>query len=165
MRPSPKLRVFLDSNVILSGLHSSAGAPGIILERFIEGELMVVISQQVLEEVVRTINEKLPGALPTLKRLLVSIIPEIVKDPSPQEVTPWAEIIHPDDAGILTAAVAAQPDYLITGDKHFFENPSIAGKSGLHIVTPAQFLECLKSTELPNRSVPARGGEKGASLD
>lgn len=148
MRPKPKLRVFLDSNVIFSGLYSSDGAPGIILQRFIEGELMVVISQQVLEEVVRTIKKKLPGALPALRRLLVSITPEIGKDPSLEEVTHWAEVIYPDDAGVLAAAVAAQPDYLITGDKHFFENPSIAGKSGLHIVTPAQFLECLKGTEL-----------------
>ena len=150
MRPRPRPRVFLDSNVIFSGLYSSEGAPGMIMERFIEGELRVVISQQVLEEVVRTIKEKLPEALATLQRLLVSIPPEITKDPAPEEVARWAKVIHPEDAGILAAAVAAQPNYLITGDRHFFDNPSISDKSGLRIVTPAQFLNCLaEGTDSP----------------
>ena len=148
MQQKPRLRVFLDSNVIFSGMYSSDGAPGIILEHFVEGRLRVVVSQQVLEEVVRTIKEKLPEALPALMRLLVSTPPEITENPIPEEAAHWAEVIHIEDAGILAAAVAAQPNYLITGDKHFFENPVIVEKSGLHIVTPAQFLDCLeKDTE------------------
>ncbi len=141
MPPNPKPRVFLDSNVIFSGMYSSAGAPGVILERFIEGKLSVVISQQVLDEVVRTIKEKLPEALPALRRLLMSAPPEITKDPAPEEVTRWAETVHIEDARILAAAIAAQPDYMVTGDRHFLEDPGIAQKSGLHILTPAQLLQ------------------------
>lgn len=111
------------------------------MECFVEGRLKVVISQQVLEEVVRTVKEKLPEALPALRRLLMSAPPEVRKNPPLEEVIRWAEVIGAEDAAILAAAVAAQPDYLITGDKHFFDNPSISEKSGLHIVTPAQFLE------------------------
>ena len=141
MQPKPRPRVFLDSNVIFSGLYSSSGAPGAILEHFVEGRLRVVISQQVLEEVVRTVKEKLPEALPTLRRLLMSAPPEVRKNPSFEEAARWAEVIGAHDAAILAAAVAAQPDCLITGDKHFFDNPIISEKSGLHIVSPAQFLE------------------------
>jgi len=146
MQPRPRLRVFLDSNVIFSGLYSAEGAPGIILQHFMEGRLTIVISQQVLDEAVRTIREKLPEGLPALRRLLMSLPPEIREGPAPEETARWAKVIHPDDAGILAAAVAAQPDYLITGDTHFFENPNIAGESGLHIVTPAQFLARLKES-------------------
>ncbi len=89
----------------------------------------------------RTINEKLPAALPALRKLLINTPPEIVKDPTPKETTYWTKVIDAEDAPILAAAVAAQPDYLITGDKHFFDNPGISEKSGLHIVTPADFLE------------------------
>lgn len=141
MWPNPKPRVFLDSNVIFSGMYSSAGAPGVILERFIQGKLSVVISQQVLEEVVRTIKGKLPEALPALRRLLMSAPPEIAKDPATEEVARWAEMLHIEDASILAAAIAAQPDYLVTGDRHFLEDPGIAHQSGLHIVTPAQLLQ------------------------
>ena len=145
MLPKPRLRAFLDSNVILSELYSSKGAPGIILERFIAGRLRVVISQQVLEETVRTVKKKLPEALPALKRLLVSTPPEVREDPVLAEVARWSKVIHAEDAAILAAAVAAEPDYLVTGDRHFFENPGIAETSGLHIVTPAEFLKLLEN--------------------
>ena len=139
--PEPKPRVFLDSNVIFSGLYSSRGAPGIILERFIEGKLMVVVSQQVLDEVIRTIKEKLHEALPALRKLLLNTPPEIRKDPTPEEITRWSGLLDAGDAAILAAAVAAQPDYFVTGDRHFTENPVIAEKADLRIVTPAQFIE------------------------
>lgn len=145
MRPRHRPRVFLDSNVVFSALYSSQGAPASIWERFIDGKLIVVISQQVLEEVVRTIKEKLPEALPLLSQLLVSVPPEIVAGPAPGEVARWAEVMHSSDASILAAAVAAQPDYLVTGDRHFLDNPAIAEKSGLCILTPVQLLEYLEA--------------------
>ena len=46
------------------------------------------------------------------------------------------------DATILAAAIAAQPDYFVTGDKRFLA-PAIAERSGLRIVTPAQAVERL----------------------
>jgi putative PIN family toxin of toxin-antitoxin system len=131
----------LDSNVIFSGLYSSRAAPAAILERFIEGRLMVVISQQVMDEVIRTIKKKLPEALPALSKLLVNAPPEIRKDPIPEEVKRWSGLLDIGDAAILGAAIAAQPDYFVTGDRHFIENPEIAEKAGLQIVTPAQFIE------------------------
>ena len=114
------------------------------MKYFIEGRMTVVISQQVLDEVVRTIKAKLPEALPSLRKLLVNSPLEIRKDPTPEEVARWAEVINPDDAGILAAATDAEPDYLITGDSHFFKSPVIGRKSGLQIVTPGQFLERLE---------------------
>ena len=141
MGPKPSPRVFLDSNVFFSGLYSSEGPPGMILSRFIEGRLRVVISRQVLDEVVETIRDRLPDDLPFLRKLLMSAPPEIVEDPTPEGVARWAKVIQAGDAAILAAAVAAQPDYLITGDKHFLANGGVAEKSGLEIVTPAQFLE------------------------
>jgi len=137
----PKPRVFLDSNVVFSGLYSSEGAPGVILEHFVKGNLSVVVSQQVLEEVIRTIKEKLPDALPALRRLLLNTPPEVVVDPKRPDIERWAKYLHLGDAAILAVAVAAQPDYFITGDRHFLDNQEIAENAGLKIVTPAQFLE------------------------
>ena len=141
MQKKPELRVFLDTNVIFSGLYSSHGPAGSILERFINGEFIVVISQQVLEEVIRTIKEKLPTALPALRTLLESVDLEIVSDPDSAEIARWKQIIHDDDAPMIAAAEAARPDYLVTGDKHFLDNTSLIRKSELLIVSPARFLE------------------------
>ena len=144
MPPKSKPLIFMDSNVLFSGLYSSRGPAGIILEHFVNGKLKVVISQQVLEEVVRTIKEKLPEALPSFMKLLLNAPPVIVKDASPKEIASWSKIINEEDAGILASATAVKPDYLVTGDKHYFARKAIAEKSGLRIITPSQLLKELE---------------------
>ena len=69
--------------------------------------------------------------------------PKIVKNPTSKEISKWENVINKQYASILAAA-AGNPDYLITGDKHFFENPDIAKKSGLNIVMPVKFLKYFK---------------------
>jgi len=56
-----------------------------MLEHFIEGRLRMVVSQQVLDEVIRATKAKLPEALPALRNLLVNAPPEVWKDPAPGE--------------------------------------------------------------------------------
>lgn len=83
----------------------------------------------------RTVRAKLPDALPALKRLA---------DPGHEEIERWTKILPLGDAAILAAAIGAQPDYFITGDKHFTGSPGIGEEAGLRIVTPAHFLELLE---------------------
>jgi uncharacterized protein len=144
MASKRKPRVFLDSNVIFSGLYSPRGSPAIILEHFVAGDIGVVVSQQVLEEVVRTIKEKLPEALPILKKLLVSTPPEVTADPPLEAIKRRKWKLSIADAAVLEAAITARPDYFITGDNHFLADPHLAEGTDLHIVTPAGFLKILK---------------------
>lgn len=137
--PESKPRVFLDTNVIFSGLYSPNGAPGAILERFIEGKIDVVISQRVLEELVRTIRGKLPQALPALRALLTTITPEVQNDPPTEQVEKLTTKLEFADAAILAAAINAKVDYFIAGDSHFLANPDVAGECGLKIISPAEF--------------------------
>jgi putative PIN family toxin of toxin-antitoxin system len=141
MQKKLELRVFLDSNVIFSGLYSSSGPAGQILDQMIEGRISVVISQQVVEETIRNIKIKIPAAIPTLKTLLENIRLEIIKDPAPGEIKKWSRAINFEDAPIFAAAVNAKPDYFITGDQHFYKNKELSTLSGLAIITPRQFLE------------------------
>ncbi len=149
MARSHKVRVFLDTNVIFSGLYSSKGAPAAILERFIEGRISVVISQQVLEEVVRTIKEKLPQGLPALRRLMTGVPLEIQTDPSSEQIEKLTGKLQFADAAILAAAINARVGYLITGDSHFLGNPDIARECGLKIISPAEFVRL--SEQLPGK--------------
>jgi predicted nucleic acid-binding protein len=140
MPQKSETRIFLDSNAIFAAFCLPDEPASVILDRFLNGELTIVVSQQILEEVIQTVKEKLPDALPIFETFFVSFPPEIVKNPSPAGIAEWAQYISLQNALILAAAVAAHPDYLITTDQHFFENPEIVEKSGLRIVTPAQFL-------------------------
>jgi len=135
-----KTRVFLDSNVIFSGLYSGNGPPGAILERAVEGDFTLVLSRQVLDEVVRTFAAKLPAALPALNTLLLSMPLEVCEDPVPSAVKAWTKITGADDAPIAAAASAAEVDFLISGDSHFLEAAAAAAKKGLRIVSPSDFM-------------------------
>lgn len=137
------MRVFLDSNIIFSGLYSPLGAPGVILKRFVDGEFKVVISEQVLEELTRNVLRAIPWMLPKLKDLLMGFPPEIVSDPEPGEIAGWTEMVHPEDAAILAASMTAKPDYFVTGDRHFLMNRETIAKSELNVVAPAEFLAIL----------------------
>lgn len=100
----------------------------------------MVISRQVLEELVRTFRTKLPDKLEALQRFLTGLLPEVQQDPPHEHVERWQALIGQTDAPILAAAVQAQPDYLVTGDKRFMA-PQVAQESGLRILSPRQLLE------------------------
>jgi putative PIN family toxin of toxin-antitoxin system len=140
-----RLKIFLDSNVFISGLYSEKGCPGLILDNFIMGKINISISQKVLNEIIAVILKKIPELQTTLQEFLLSYPPEIIKDPDTKNIEKWSGIINLDDAMILESAISCQPDYFITGDKHFFENPLIEKRSGLKIIKPADFLNILKS--------------------
>lgn len=137
-----KLRVFLDTNVIFSAVYSSKGAPNAILEAYVEGKIEIVISRQVLEETILNIQRKKPDLLPNLYFFLQQAPFEIQPDPSVENVARWAKVINPPDAPILAAAIAAGPDFLVTGNTQHF-TPEVAKKAKLRILTPAQFIQVL----------------------
>jgi putative PIN family toxin of toxin-antitoxin system len=143
MAPASKPRVFLDANIIFSGLYSPRGAPGVILEHYVNSRITAVISQQVLEEVIRTIRKKNPAALSLLKTLLTNVPPEIVADPPVEALKQWTPMLDIGDAAVLAAAVLSEPDYFITGDNDFLRNRVLIKKAGLRILTPAELLKQL----------------------
>jgi putative PIN family toxin of toxin-antitoxin system len=133
-------RVFLDTNVLFSALYSSVGAPNAILEAYLRGQIEVVVSRQVLEELVRTVHQKRPQLVTRLYFFLQQAPFEVQPDPAPDEVTRWEQVIHSADAPILAAAIAARPDFLITGNRRHFTS-EVATLSGLRIVSPSEFME------------------------
>jgi uncharacterized protein len=143
MADRTNLRLFLDSNVIISGLFSPQGPPGKILSLNSNGIISIVVCQFVIEEVVNTIREKKPDVLSELQSLLTSAPPEIIKNPPVQEIRRWTKYLHFEDAVILAAAIRAEPDYFVTGDNHFYSDASLTEKSGLRIVTPNQMVKLL----------------------
>ena len=135
-------RVFLDTNVLFSALHSSVGAPNAILEAYLRGQIEVVVSRQVLEELIRTIHQKRPQLITRLYFFLQEAPFEVQPDPTSDEVARWEQVIHPPDAPILAAAIAARPDFLITGNRRHFTS-EVAALAGLAIVSPTEFVEIL----------------------
>lgn len=138
--PRPLLdRPFLDTNVIFSGLYSSRGAPAEILRRHADGQLTMVVSDQVLQELTATIQNKAPHLAPLLQSFLAQVPPEIAADPSPA-IVQWAgALIDADDAPILAAAMECQADCLVTGNTRHFTD-AVAQAAGILILAPAAYL-------------------------
>lgn len=136
-------RVFVDSNVLIAGAGSQQEASRAVLMMAEIGLFKLLVSRWVLEECERNLRKKLPQALPIFAELLVSIEPEILPDPTPQEIARWEPIIEAKDAPILTAAVKAKVDRLLTLNTKDF-TPEVAQKSGLTIQTPGDFVQELR---------------------
>jgi predicted nucleic acid-binding protein len=136
-RPRP----FVDTNVLFSGLYGP-GSPALILAWHARGELTIVVSRQVLDELVRTIRRKRPAILSPLRTFLANAPPEVTADPGPDEVRAAEQCINARDAPILAAAVKSGADCLVSGNTRHF-TPEAGRRAGITIMTPAEYLASL----------------------
>lgn len=130
------LRVVLDTNVLVSGLAYPASVPGRIVGVWQLGGLGVVLSKYILDEMVRVLprlscNKRSPAEIRDLANRFL-LLAEIV-EPS---VELDEALRDKADGPVLGTLLAAQADYLITGDKDLL---ALAGK--YPIVTRAAFWE------------------------
>jgi len=133
-------RIFADANVLIAGAGSRSGASQAVLMLAEVGLFKIVVCRQVLDEVERNLRRKLPGAMGIFAELMAELNPEVVDDPEPASWHPWHHYIEAKDAPILAAAVSASVDRLLTLNTRDFTQ-EVAKASGLHIQTPAEFIE------------------------
>jgi putative PIN family toxin of toxin-antitoxin system len=131
-----KIRVVLDNNVLVSAI-GWEGLPGKIFESCVKGDLALILSINLLDELKNVIYRGKLAFIPDDKKeMFLSLLTEI------SEITmPRAKLnVILDDASdnrILECAVAGKAGYIISGDKHLL---SLKTFSGIKIVTPANFL-------------------------
>ncbi|MHB1856917.1 MAG: putative toxin-antitoxin system toxin component, PIN family [Acidobacteriaceae bacterium] len=131
-----RMRVVLDTNVLVSGLAYPGSVPGRILGVWRQGGLDVVLSRYIMDDMIRV--------LPRLSRILLNsaeirdladnfmFLANIVEPAAESDAT----LRDRADWPVLGTLRTAQADYLITGDKDLL---SLAER--YPIVTPATFWE------------------------
>lgn len=144
MAAADRPRVFLDTNVLVSALYSAGGPPGAILRLHVDERITIVVSQLVVDELIRAIHRKLPDALPHLREFLLNTPPEVVPDPTAEEIQTFARSVNRSDAPVLTAAVNAGADYLVSGDVAFLREARRL-ETGVALLTPRELLSRLQS--------------------
>ena len=135
------MRVVLDTNIIISGLLSEKGQPGLLLRRWLEGKYELATSKAQLDELVRGLNYKkfrtrissvqatdFLGHIDTLA-IIVGPIPIIDLSPDP------------DDNAILATAIKANVDLIVSGDKS--DLLSLKEVDDIPILTARQAMERL----------------------
>jgi predicted nucleic acid-binding protein len=143
MVPRRKCKVFLDSNVLLSGLFSDKGAPRIILDLLTLNLpiLAGATGRYNLMEVERNLKKRMPSAMPLYHEYLPKLGLEVVALPSQETIKIMAGIIAEKDIPVLASAIACRAEYLITGDKKDFDRLKKDKRYDLRIVSPSEFIE------------------------
>jgi len=136
-----KNKVFLDSNVILSGLFSDKGPPRLLLDILCLGLPMItgVTGRYNLIEIERNIKKRLPAALPLYQAYLTKLKMEIVPLPSQEDIRRFAGTTSLKDIPVIASAFVADADFLVTGDKEILF--AVQGKHcfPFKIISPADF--------------------------
>ncbi len=147
MHPRKRIRLFLDSNVITSGIVSRWGLDKAVLSLCSARLAQLVLAEAVREEVEENLLMQATGR-PVLdgEQLIADYTgfvklsrPEIVVYPEASSVRISRHLIrHEADVPVLLSAMATKPDWLITNNtKHFTQ--VVAYRTGLRIATPAEF--------------------------
>jgi len=136
-----KVRVVLDTNIIISAFISPLGAPAEIFELFLEGNIINYTSEEIIKEVVIVIHR--PEFIGCIEhhdkqfmldnfRTLSLIIKPNSKDKVIKE--------DPKNDKFINCALDANAT-IISGDKHLL---SLGKYEGITILSPREFLERLK---------------------
>ena len=140
-KPTQKIKVFIDTNVLIAGVNSVTGASATILDLCEARVLQMVVSRQVLIEADRNFAAKFPQLVGRFRQFMHNLAPLMVEDPTPESMEKAATIIDRKDAPMLAAAENANVDFLITLDKRHFLNPKTRQKVMLKVVSPIEFLQ------------------------
>ena len=117
----PKPRIFIDADVLFAGAASpNEHSASLVILRMAEITLIeAVASQQVITEVERNLEEKIPAAMPAF-RMLVSRCLHVVADPTVTEIEALSKAADAKDLPILAAAVKENCIFLATYNiRHF----------------------------------------------
>lgn len=129
------LSVTADSNIYISALNFG-GPPDRVLELARAGRIRLAISEAIRDEVAGVLRRKF-GWREEAIQAAASRLADFTELVYPTQ--PIHEVAEdPSDNRILECAVAANSDYLLTGDNHLLR---LARFGTIRIVRPAEFLQ------------------------
>ena len=130
------VKVLFDTNILFAAILKPEGIPRKSIVKAIDFYEAYACRQNV-KELNRIFATKIPKHLDRLKNFTDSILPQMKIIPVPEEeIELEKKIRDEDDRLILRAAVNAEIDIIISGDKDFLES----GIRDPAILTPGQFV-------------------------
>lgn len=133
------MRLVIDTNVLVSGMLSSSGPPGIILDAARVRRIRPVVSAPILAEYRSVLRRPRLRIDPAESSQLLATLDEYALHVEPATVDP-AEFPDPDDIPFYAAALAARCP-LITGNLRHYP-----GTGPVPVLTPRQALALITGT-------------------
>ena len=109
------MRVMIDTNVVVSAVYNPKSKPADVLRHVCEKHELI-LCDYIIAECYDVITRKFPQHIPVFDSLLATLGYELVA--APRE---GLEMSDPKDSPILNAAIIADVDVIVSGDKHFLE--------------------------------------------
>ncbi len=126
------MRVFLDTNVVVSGFTTRGLCADLVREVLAQHTL--ITSEQVLAETEDVLLNRFGVPCDTVAEIIALLRrQEIAELPDPR---PVIAICDPDDLAIVAAAIGSHADFLVTGDNDI---TSLAPLEQVRIATPREF--------------------------
>ena len=132
------MRVFLDTNVLVAAFATRGLCADLLRTVLAEHELLS--SATVCEELTRTLLEKIRVPEATVRKIAAFLRASASFPAGPADAPP-VTIRDPDDAVILSEALALRADFLVTGDKDLLEAGEVPGIS---ILDPRGFWQLVR---------------------
>lgn len=137
---SAKARLFLDSSVWIAGIGSPLGGAGWIIFLAEAGELEVLVSEQVLVEVRRTLASKKIRYASRFEKFVEMANPLVLPQFKEIELLRWVFLVPPKDCHVLAGAFKAKADALISLDQEHILTPKVRNSFPIPLLTPGEFL-------------------------
>jgi predicted nucleic acid-binding protein len=145
--------LFLDSNVLTSGIVSDWGIDKAILSLCAARICRLVLAEAIREEVEENLLlhaqrlslSEADELIENYRGLIQLTKPELIPYPDGDSVHANRHLIrHAADVPVLLSAMAAKPDWVLSHNtKHFTQ--AVAQRTGLRIATPVEFFKTLSS--------------------
>jgi uncharacterized protein len=130
------LRVFLDSNVLISAFLGSELCAELLV--FLKQKHQIALCPQVLEELERALVKKIKLPAETVRSWKGQLEKVVRMQPDPKQAPKRCR--DPKDNAILQAALDADCDWLVSGDSDL---TSLKRVERMPITTPRDFMEAM----------------------
>jgi hypothetical protein len=131
------MRIVIDTNVFVSSLISDKGNPAKIIHWWLEGEYDVVVSQPIIDEILRVtgyarIQKKYARVRENRGEFVALISEQAIR----VEAVEKLDVVGADESDnrYVECALAGNAQYLVTGDEHLLD---LGEYKGVAILTPA----------------------------
>ena len=114
------MRIMIDTNILISAILFPDSTPSKLVEEVLENYNLVLCSQ-IIDELHKVFNRKFENQIPNLEKFLSQLGYGLVYTPLNFDQSDYPNLRDKQDLPILVSAILGGIDYLVTGDKDFFE--------------------------------------------
>ena len=132
------MRVFLDTNVLVSAIATRGLCADVLREIFVSHQL--VISIPLISELKRILSNKLGVPQEIISDFIEVLTQDCLLSENTDQID--IDISDRDDVLIISTAVNGQAEIFVTGDKELLELKKL---QSMRIVSPREFWETLKA--------------------